>query len=121
MRETVTFTRFCDGFVEVGRQNRFSYEGLRTLYDYLIDLEESSGVEDEYDPIGLCGDWVEYESFEDFKNDCYTDYESLDELEKDYPVLRIPDGERFIVINVWEDARASSFFIGWRAPPYCNR
>ena len=97
MRETVTFTRFCDGFVEVGRKNHFSYEGLRTLYDYLTDLEESSGVEDEYDPIGLCTEWVEYADFDEYAATNRTHFEDVNQLALNEVVVKIAGTKGFLV------------------------
>jgi hypothetical protein len=55
MRDTMTEFSFCDWFQKsTERKNQFSYEGLKALYYYLINLEEDTGEEFEFDPIALC-------------------------------------------------------------------
>lgn len=93
MKETVTFSRFYKGFVDVDKINSFSYDGLKALYEYLLDYEDSSGMEFEFDPNGLASELTEYASFEDFKAD-HTGIEwiaSLDELRRNQTVIMIDD------------------------------
>ena len=68
MRDTMTEFSFCDWFQKSEeRKNQFSYEGLRALYEYLVNLEDDIGEEFEFDPIALCCEYTEYENLEDFK------------------------------------------------------
>ena len=54
MRDTMTEFSFCDWFQKSAeRKNQFSYEGLKALYYYLINLEEDTGEEFEFDPIAF--------------------------------------------------------------------
>lgn len=69
MKTNVTFSQFTKAFHDHGRENNFSYEGLQTLYDYLIELEEDTGEEIELDVIALCCDYSEG-SYEEIV-DCY--------------------------------------------------
>lgn len=100
MRETVTFNRFRQGFAEANRSNSFSYEGLRALYDYMIECEDSMGSEFEFDAVEIDGEWTEYASFEDFKADRtgFDWIESLEELRRNQIVVMI-DEEAFLF---WE-------------------
>jgi hypothetical protein len=68
MKQTVTFYDFQKAFQDL-RPNNFSYEGLRALFEYLEESEESTGEEIELDVIALCCDFIEYESIEDYRND----------------------------------------------------
>ena len=44
MYRTVTFSAFCDAFRALDRQDSFSYEAKRCLFDYLEDYEDSTGT-----------------------------------------------------------------------------
>ena len=59
MKQTVTFSAFCDAFRAHDRQEQFSYEGKRVLFDELNDYEEQTGSVVELDVIALCCDFVE--------------------------------------------------------------
>lgn len=55
----ITFSAFCDAFRDMGRDENFSYEGKRALFDYLEELEADSGEPVELDVIALCCDYYE--------------------------------------------------------------
>lgn len=61
MKQTVTFSQFCDAFSDTYKGN-FSYAGKRALYDYLEEYEDSTGEEVELDTVALCCEYSEYES-----------------------------------------------------------
>ena len=58
MKTTVYFSEFCGYFSQL-RPDNFSYQGLRILFDYLEEVENSCGEESELDVIGLCCDFSE--------------------------------------------------------------
>lgn len=66
MKTTVYFSEFRDYFHEI-RPDNFSYQGLRILFDYLEEFEESTGEEVEFDVIAICCDFSEdsYENIAD--------------------------------------------------------
>ena len=59
MYETVNQSRFLEAFKQV-RPNQFSRNALVALFDYLDQLEQDLGEEQELDVIALCCDWTEY-------------------------------------------------------------
>ena len=67
MKTTVYFSEFCDYFRDI-RPDNFSYQGLRVLFDYLEEIENSCGEESELDVIGLCCEFSE-ESWETIASD----------------------------------------------------
>ena len=69
MKEDVTFTRFHDAMKSTYNGNGFTYEGLRALYEYLIELEESTAEELELDPIAFYSTYTQYENINEFWND----------------------------------------------------
>jgi len=54
MKQTVQFCDFQDAFFRMGRNDTFSYEGKRALFDYLEQYEQDCGTEIELDVIALC-------------------------------------------------------------------
>lgn len=66
MKTTVYFSEFRDYFHEI-RPDNFSYQGLRILFDYFEEFEESTGEEVEFDVIAICCDFSEdsYENIAD--------------------------------------------------------
>jgi hypothetical protein len=59
MKTTIDFSDFRDAFRRYGRQDQFSYEGQKVLFDYLEQLEQDTGQELELDVIALCCDYYE--------------------------------------------------------------
>ena len=107
MKDTMTEFSFCDWFQKSAeRKNQFSYEGLRALYEYLINLEDDIGEEFEFDPIALCCEYTEYESLKDFQeqhghhdDNSYPSPYTVDEIRNFTQVIEIPNSDRFIVQN----------------------
>ena len=95
MKQTIGFSQFCDAFRDGNRDNNFSYQGKRALFDYLEEYEDETGDEIELDVIGLCGEYTEYEDLKELQEN-YEDIESLGELEDHTTVIMITD-ESFII------------------------
>jgi len=81
MHTTVNFSDFTRAFHDYGRADNFSYAGLRALFDYLEDYEDSCGEPLELDVIALCCDYTEAH-WEDIASDYSIDLEGLDDDEK---------------------------------------
>lgn len=70
----VTQSDFIDTFrYSPTYKNNFSYDGLIALFDYLVDLEEDTGEQIQFDMIGLCCEYSEYSNIEEF----ITDYQDI--------------------------------------------
>lgn len=88
MKHTVNLYAFRDAFYRMGREDRFSYEGLDILFDYLEGLEQDIGEEIELDVIALCCDYAEStidELISDYGidiSDC--DPDSIEETVREY-------------------------------------
>ena len=66
MKDTINKNQFINWFRSNEQyKNNFSYEGLSALFDYLEEMEESTGEELEFDPVALCCEYSEYDSLED--------------------------------------------------------
>ena len=84
MKTTVNFTEFRDHFYGI-RPDNFSYDGLKILFEYFEEYEESTGDEIELDVIGLCcdfaeSDWQTIARDYDTLSDCREKFEVLDFL-----------------------------------------
>lgn len=113
MKEDVGFCDFQDRFKEMNRDNNFSYEGKKALFDYLESYEDNIGEAIELDVIALCCEYTEYEDIKEFLNDYKStikterkDFEKdeedeykeavLDELQEHTTVIKVDD-DAFII------------------------
>lgn len=78
MKTTVSLYDFERAFLDAGRKDQFSYEGLKALFDYLEEYEESTGEEIELDVVALCCDYSE-DTIEDIANNYGIDLVEVDE------------------------------------------
>ena len=73
---------FEAAFKEAGRKDQFSWEGLKSLFDYLDNLSDDIGEPIELDVVGICCDYREcdfMEVIEDYRLDfseCETEEEA---------------------------------------------
>jgi hypothetical protein len=77
MKTTVTFCDFCDEFRKCNRNDTFSYDGKKALFDYLEEVEQSTGEEIELDVIALCCDYDE-NNIDDIVTNYSIDVEGMD-------------------------------------------
>jgi hypothetical protein len=83
MKTTVSRYDFERAFADYDRKENFSYEGLRLLFEYFEEYEESTGEEVELDVIALCCDYNE-ESTTDIARNYSIDLAHLDAEDEDY-------------------------------------
>lgn len=67
---------FHDAFRDYNRLENFSYEARQILFDYLQDLAETTEEPLELDVIGICCDFSEYASLEEYNKEYGTTHES---------------------------------------------
>ena len=96
MKQTMNEFDFKNEFKKI-RPNNFSYDGLTVLYDHLIQYEENTDQELEFDPIAYCCEYTEFDSFEDVKKNY--EVEDLEHLEQNTIVLKIPNTEKLVIQN----------------------
>lgn len=56
---------FVRAFEAYGRNDQFSREGLRALFDHIYTLSEETGEDWQLDVIAVCCDFTEYETLQD--------------------------------------------------------
>lgn len=83
---------FIQAFEDSGRRDQFSREALFALFDYLEELEQGLDEEIELDVIAICCDYTEYESLEEFNKDYGVEHETIEDLEYETTVIRLDSG-----------------------------
>jgi len=90
---TIDQNDFRQAFINYGRGDQFSYEGLNALFDYLEELSEDIGESIELDVIALCCEFSEYEDLEEIKGIYFsTTLDSLDDLRDYTPTIQFETG-----------------------------
>ena len=74
-------------------KDKFSFSGLRTLFEMLEDYEDAIGAEIELDVVGLCCDYTEYGS----ADEVLENYENIETLEDIPTSYRITDTGSIVV------------------------
>ena len=64
MKITLNAHEFVEQFVKV-RPDNFSREALKAIFEHIDELERDCGEETEFDPIGICCEWTEFETVEE--------------------------------------------------------
>jgi hypothetical protein len=97
MKEYVTESTFIDAFKQSDtRKNQFSYEGLKALYEYFEEYEDSTGEELEFDMIGICCEYMEYDSLKEYNDEYSKKCKEIEEIAEYTELIKIDD-ERFII------------------------
>ena len=90
MFQSVNFTDFCNAFRAHERNDQFSYEGKRALFDFLESYEEETGERIELDVIAFCCDYTEQDAetiAQDYRidiSDADGDAKRIDDIVRDY-------------------------------------
>ena len=83
MKQSITFSAFCDAFHAHGRYDSFGYEGLRVIFDYFESYEEETGADIELDVIAICCDY-NLEHYTDIASNYSIDLSHLEAEDDDY-------------------------------------
>ena len=59
MKQAITFSHFTDAFRDHGREDQFSYDALRVLFDWFEQYDDDCGTETELDVIAICCEFSE--------------------------------------------------------------
>ena len=95
MKQSVNMYDFERAFKNFERDN-FSYDGLKALFEYLEEYEDSTGEEVELDVIALCCEYMEYDSLKEYNDDYGTKYSEIDAIQDDTTLIKIDDNS-FII------------------------
>lgn len=80
----IGFCEFCDAFRDMYRNENFSYQAKRVLFDYLEGLSKDTGDDIELDVIALCCEYYEND-VETIISECRIDIDTdgFDDLDED--------------------------------------
>ena len=85
MKTTVKFPDFCEAFNRADRADNFTRDGLRILFDYIEEHEQSTGEEIELDVVALCCEFDEMTASDVAKDyDIEADGDDLEDAVRDY-------------------------------------
>ena len=91
MKKTVNLWNFQDAFRDMNRQDNFSYEGQKALFEYLECYEEETEQEIELDVIALCCEFTEYENIKEYNEAYNENAEDIQDIEYNTTVIMIDD------------------------------
>lgn len=95
MKKTIDFFEFRNAFLDIRPEN-FSFEGLRVLWLHFEEWQLETGIYIDFDPVGICIDFMEStvaEALEEYN------LFSIEQLEEQTIVLPIPDTDRIIYLT----------------------
>tara|TARA_R100000231_G_scaffold37348_3_gene32820 strand:- start:757 stop:1062 length:306 start_codon:yes stop_codon:yes gene_type:complete len=98
MIKTINEWEFVEEFKRI-RPDNFSSIGLHKLFNYFEMLEDdikTYGEQIELDVIAICCEYSEYDSLKEFQDEYGSEYESIDDIERETEVIRIDD-DSFII------------------------
>jgi hypothetical protein len=58
MKQTINFSDFVDAFRAYDRYDQFGYQALMVIFEYLEEMEESTGQELELDVVAICCEYT---------------------------------------------------------------
>lgn len=89
MKNTVTESEFINSFSDYGRDENFSYEARKALFEYFTQYEEDCGIEIELDVIAICCEWSEYGTLQELAEDYgFADDLNLEDMDDEDEVIR---------------------------------
>ena len=95
---TINEHDFIQAFKDAGRQDQFSLDALRVIFNYEEERETQMTEPTVLDVIALCCDFAEYDSIEDFQEEYGEQYVSLEDIEEQTVVLTdAPDYSGFVI------------------------
>lgn len=101
MIRTITKTEFVDSFRNWDTyKDNFSYEGLESLFEYFEDLEDDIDQQIEFDVVGICVDFSEYENLQEIQKlyeGTHIEINNIEDLRDHTQVIEIPNTTRLII------------------------
>ena len=93
MKQNVTLQMFMDEFKETDRDH-FSYEGYESLYNFFEECDPDF----EFDVIGICYDYTEYNDLDDYNQQLTESekFESIEQLSQETLVLETEKGSLIV-------------------------
>lgn len=94
--QKVSKSDFCQAFTLMGRKDQFSYEGRCALFEYLEGIAEDCNEPIELDVIALCCEYSEYEDLDEYNKEYGTEYDSWDDVAEETTVIEHSNGAAIV-------------------------
>ena len=110
MYKEITFTEFSQAFYTMNREDNFSHDALKALFDFYESLEDDTGEGFELDVIAICCDWSEMhidDAADDYRInvDIYDDdnerHEYIKETLENNAMVIVVGGDNVLVESHW--------------------
>lgn len=89
---------FIDSFLKsTDYSNKFSREGLITLFNYLKNLEQELNENIEFDIVSIACDFEEYSNLNEFKENYNIKVNNIKDIENYTQVIQIENKDSFII------------------------
>ena len=98
MIQTIDFNDFHRAFIDYGRGEQFTYDGLKALFEHMEAYEDEIGEPQTLDVIALCCEFIEYENLKAFQIDYGDEYGDMDAISYMTTVLPV-NGDSFIILQ----------------------
>ena len=98
MKNTIDTYYFRNWFLNSQYHNNFSVEGLSSLYNYLVDLEEDQNTEFNFDPVAFACEYSEYDSLQEIIEN-YNSIDNIQDLENNTSIIPVVGTDRLIIQN----------------------
>ena len=95
MKQNVTEQMYLDAFRNYNRYDNFSYYGHIALYNYLTELEDDIGEEQELGVIAICCEFTEYKTIQEIKED-YRYIKGMEDLRDHTTVIEFKHDNPFM-------------------------
>jgi len=66
MKQTIGLAQFINAFQAMDREENFSSNGKKALFQYLEETERDTGEEMDLDVVALCCEYTEYDGVEEY-------------------------------------------------------
>ena len=81
MKQYVTENVFYNAFNNsYNYKDKFSFHGLKALFDYFENLEDDIGQEINFDMVAIACDYLEYESIDQYNEDFGQGCDTLEDI-----------------------------------------
>lgn len=101
---------FINEFKACNRENHFSYEGLRILFESLEQMAQDCGINIEIDVIALCCEYSE-DSITDIINNYVIDMTDCDSDDEKIETVEYYLQDNTFVCGSYEDENGATYFI----------
>jgi hypothetical protein len=95
MYKSIGLHEFYRLFEAYNKEQSFSFDGKKALYDHLEQEEEDSGTMFVVDIVVLCTEYTEYDSYSEYQTETGSECGSIANIEAEKTVIHIDPVKRY--------------------------